>query len=101
MTSSRITYTWTDEAPALATLSLLPIVQTFARAAEIEVETAEILTVPVRHFLPDAPVEVVEEDFGGWVLRYGCYPVAGHRVWGATGRAMAQLGAVLGPNVDD
>ena len=66
-----------------------------------EVETADILTVPVRHFLPDAPVEVVEEDHDGWLLRYGCYAVAGHRVWGATGRAVAQLGEVLGPNRDD
>lgn len=64
-------------------------------------EVAQILTVPVRHFLPDAPVEVVEEDHDGWLLRYGCYPVAGHRVWGATGRAMAQLGEVLGPDTDD
>ena len=66
-----------------------------------EVETADILTVPVRHFLPDAPVEVVEEERDGWLLRYGCYPVAGHRVWGATGRAVAQLGAVLGPDTDE
>ena len=66
-----------------------------------EIETADILTVPVRHFLPDAPVEVVEEDHDGWLLRYGCYPVAGHRVWGATGRAVAQLGAVLGTDGDD
>jgi len=65
-----------------------------------EVETAAILTVPVRLFLPDAPVEIVEEDRNGWVLRYGCYPVAGHRVWGATGRAVAQLGAVLGPELE-
>ena len=62
-----------------------------------EHEVARILTVPVRHFLPDAPVEVVEEDRGGWLLRYGAYPVAGHRVWGATGRALSQLGAILGP----
>jgi hypothetical protein len=43
----------------------------------------------------------VEEDRGGWALRYGAYAVAGHHVWGATGRALAQLGAVLGPNTDD
>lgn len=59
-------------------------------------EVAAILTVPVRHFLPDAPIEMVVEDRGGWALRYGAYPVEGHRVWGATGRALAQLGAVLG-----
>jgi 8-oxo-dGTP pyrophosphatase MutT (NUDIX family) len=58
-------------------------------------EVAEMLTPPVRHFLPDAPVEIVEEDRDGWLLRYGFYPLAGHRVWGATGRALAQLGAVL------
>jgi hypothetical protein len=52
--------------------------------------------VPVRHFLPDAPIELVEEDRDGWRLRYGAYPVAGHRVWGATGRALSQLGAILG-----
>jgi 8-oxo-dGTP pyrophosphatase MutT (NUDIX family) len=63
-----------------------------------EVETAEILTVPIRHFLPDAPVEMALEERDGWSLQYGYYPVAGHRVWGATGRAMAQLGAVLGPD---
>ena len=63
-------------------------------------EVAAILTVPVRHFLPDAPVEMVEEERSGWQLRYGAYPVAGHRVWGATGRALGQLGAVLGRRTD-
>jgi 8-oxo-dGTP pyrophosphatase MutT (NUDIX family) len=59
-------------------------------------EVAGLLTVPVRHFLPDAPVVMVEEERDGWRLRYGAYPVAGHRVWGATGRVLSQLGAVLG-----
>lgn len=59
-------------------------------------EVAGLLTVPVRHFLPDAPVEVVEEDRDGWRLRYGAYPVQGYRVWGATGRVLGQLGALLG-----
>ncbi|MDX2186352.1 MAG: NADP-dependent isocitrate dehydrogenase [Opitutaceae bacterium] len=35
-------YTRTDEAPALATYSLLPIVQAFARHADISVETRDI-----------------------------------------------------------
>ncbi|MFK8184702.1 MAG: NADP-dependent isocitrate dehydrogenase [Phormidesmis sp.] len=39
---SKITYTFTDEAPALATQSFLPIVKTFAQAADIEVDTADI-----------------------------------------------------------
>src|SRR5919199_3402210 len=38
----KIVYTLTDEAPALATQSLLPIVKTFAGAAGVEVETADI-----------------------------------------------------------
>ena len=42
MPSSRIIYTETDEAPALATYSFLPIVQAFTRAADIDVETRDI-----------------------------------------------------------
>ena len=42
MTQARILYTYTDEAPALATYSLLPIVQAFARAAGLVVETRDI-----------------------------------------------------------
>jgi hypothetical protein len=49
----------------------------------------------VGSFLPDAPVEMVEETRSGLRLRYGAYPVEGHRVWGATGMVLAQLGAVL------
>ena len=39
---STIIYTKTDEAPALATYSLLPIVQSYAKAAGITVETRDI-----------------------------------------------------------
>ena len=42
MPTPKIIYTLTDEAPALATASLLPIVQRFAQAAEIAVETRNI-----------------------------------------------------------
>ena len=38
----KIVYTLTDEAPALATASLLPIVRAFASVAEIEVEVRDI-----------------------------------------------------------
>ncbi|CDZ93154.1 NADP-dependent isocitrate dehydrogenase [Pseudomonas saudiphocaensis] len=41
-TRSKIIYTFTDEAPALATYSLLPIVETFAASADIAVETSDI-----------------------------------------------------------
>ncbi|MGA9665332.1 MAG: NADP-dependent isocitrate dehydrogenase [Gallionella sp.] len=42
MTDQKIIYTLTDEAPALATYSLLPIVQAFTRAAGVAVETRDI-----------------------------------------------------------
>ena len=40
--SAKIIYTYTDEAPALATYSLLPIIQAFTRAAGVVVETRDI-----------------------------------------------------------
>lgn len=40
--TAKIIYTKTDEAPALATYSFLPIVQAFTKAAGVEVETRDI-----------------------------------------------------------
>jgi isocitrate dehydrogenase len=40
--SPSIIYTWTDEAPALATHALLPVVRAFAGAAGVPVETRDI-----------------------------------------------------------
>ena len=42
MSKSKIIYTLTDEAPMLATYSFLPIVQAFAKTAQIDVETRDI-----------------------------------------------------------
>ncbi len=42
MSKSKIIYTKTDEAPALATQSFLPIVQAFTKTAGIEVELRDI-----------------------------------------------------------
>ncbi|MDJ0767502.1 MAG: NADP-dependent isocitrate dehydrogenase [Ilumatobacter sp.] len=42
MTESKIIYTYTDEAPALATHSFLPVIQAFAGAAGVVVETRDI-----------------------------------------------------------
>ncbi len=39
---AKIIYTFTDEAPALATYSLLPVIQSFAAAAGVIVETRDI-----------------------------------------------------------
>jgi len=41
-TSPKIIYTLTDEAPALATYSLLPIVKAFTRSSDVAVETRDI-----------------------------------------------------------
>jgi 8-oxo-dGTP pyrophosphatase MutT (NUDIX family) len=62
-------------------------------AAPEEVEA--IATAPVAAFLPGAPIELVEATVRDFPIRFGAYPVAGLRVWGATARILGQLGAVL------
>jgi isocitrate dehydrogenase len=42
MSDAKIIYTQTDEAPALATISFLPIVRAFTKAANVVVETRDI-----------------------------------------------------------
>jgi monomeric isocitrate dehydrogenase len=41
-TTHKIIYTMTDEAPALATYSLFPVVKTFAEKADVKVEQSDI-----------------------------------------------------------
>ncbi|MFA7565634.1 MAG: NADP-dependent isocitrate dehydrogenase [Alkalispirochaeta sp.] len=60
-----IIYTLTDEAPALATYSLLPVIRTFANAAGVTVETRDIslagrVLASVSEFLP--PEQRVADD---------------------------------------
>jgi len=45
VTDPTIIYTHTDEAPALATYSLLPVIQAYATAADVAVETRDISLV--------------------------------------------------------
>ena len=70
-TSPKIIYTFTDEAPALATYSLLPIIQTFAAACDVTVETRDISLagriiaafqdrLPKDQQIPDAMAELGE-----------------------------------------
>lgn len=55
MPESTIIYTYTDEAPALATASLLPIVKSFTHQAGVEVETRDIsLAGRILAAFPDA-----------------------------------------------
>ncbi|MFD1188536.1 NADP-dependent isocitrate dehydrogenase [Pontibacter rugosus] len=66
--STRIIYTITDEAPALATRSFLPIVQTFTKAAGIEVETRDISLAG--RILATFPEKLTEEQKQGDDLAY-------------------------------
>jgi 8-oxo-dGTP pyrophosphatase MutT (NUDIX family) len=59
-------------------------------------EVASIVRAPLAAFLPGAPIEVVETVVRDFPLRFGAYPVGGHRIWGATARILGQLGALLG-----
>ena len=59
MSEAKIIYTQTDEAPALATYSLLPIIQAFTKAAGIDVETRDIsLAGRILANFPDSLTEV-------------------------------------------
>ncbi len=58
--SSKIIYTLTDEAPALATYSLLPIVNSFTAAAGVEVETSD-LSLAAR-ILANFPEKLTDEQ---------------------------------------
>ncbi len=70
-----IIYTLTDEAPALATLSLLPVVQAFAKQAGITVETRDISLAG--RILAQFPERLTESqrvgdhlsELGAWTLQ--------------------------------
>lgn len=76
--------------PVLAVAERAPRLVASAR------EVASILLPSVDVFLPGSPTTMVEELRDGYRIRYGGYPWEGHHIWGATARALAQLGAVLG-----
>lgn len=59
-------------------------------------EVASIVRAPLAAFLPGAPIEITERVIRDFPLRFGAYPIAGHRVWGATARVLGQLGTLLG-----
>ncbi|GAF04310.1 NADP-dependent isocitrate dehydrogenase [Saccharicrinis fermentans] len=61
--TSKIIYTKTDEAPALATYSLLPIIKTFTDAAGVEVELTDIsLAGRIIASFPDRLTEEQKQD---------------------------------------
>ncbi len=78
---------------------ITPIVAVAARRPVFVADSAEvarIMTPPVSSFLPDAELEIVERTVGDWPISYGGYRIEGLHVWGATGRILGQLGAILG-----
>ena len=60
MTKSRIVYTYTDEAPALATHSLLPFIKTFTDACDVEVVLSDISLAA--RILANFPENLTEEQ---------------------------------------
>jgi len=60
-------------------------------------EVARIVEAPLRHFVPGAPIQIVDRTIRSIPLRYGTYPVDGLAIWGATARVLGQLGALLDP----
>ena len=71
--SNTIIYTITDEAPALATYSFLPIVQAFSKPVGVNVETRDISvaariisqfpdSLPAEKQMPDALAELGRND---------------------------------------
>jgi isocitrate dehydrogenase len=64
--NSKIIYTETDEAPALATYSLLPIINTFTKVAGIEVESRDISLAG--RILANFPEHLTEEQKVGDAL---------------------------------
>jgi isocitrate dehydrogenase len=73
--TSKIIYTFTDEAPALATYSFLPIIQAFASAAGVDVETRDIslagriLATFPDHLTEDQRVPDALAELGALALR--------------------------------
>lgn len=64
-TKEKIIYTYTDEAPALATHSFLPIIEAITRAAKVELELRDIsLAARVLSQFPEfvTPEQVVNDD---------------------------------------
>jgi isocitrate dehydrogenase len=63
MTTSKIIYTLTDEAPALATYSFLPIVEAFTKVSGVAVETRDIsLAARVLSAFPDSLTEQQQQS---------------------------------------
>jgi 8-oxo-dGTP pyrophosphatase MutT (NUDIX family) len=82
---------------------LVPVLAFASRAPEMRGdprEVAAVIEAPLAAFLPGAPIEMIEEERGGRMLRYGAFPVGRYRVWGATARILGHLGALIGADTE-
>lgn len=72
---SKIIYTFTDEAPALATYSLLPIIEAFTASSDIDVETRDIslagrvLSSFRSRLAPINKCRIISPSWANWPLR--------------------------------
>jgi len=70
---SKIIYTYTDEAPALATHSFLPIIQAFTSVSGVKVETRDIsLAARILAVFPDY-LSNEQKQSGVGAAAYGCH----------------------------
>jgi 8-oxo-dGTP pyrophosphatase MutT (NUDIX family) len=58
-------------------------------------EVAELLEVPLSHFLDERHIAVEERIILGQPMRVPFFLVHGHKVWGATAMVLAELAAVV------
>ncbi len=82
----------------VSNFTVTPVVAVAARRPSMAAqpsEVAAILEAPVRAFLPDAALVLVEREIRGWQIRYAAYPIEGLAVWGMTARVLGGLGAHL------
>jgi 8-oxo-dGTP pyrophosphatase MutT (NUDIX family) len=95
----RVLGTLTTQWIPVSNFSVTPVVAVAERRPVMtpqDAEVAAILEAPVRAFLPDAALLLVERRIRGWQIRYAAYPIDGLAVWGMTARVLGGLGAWLG-----
>ncbi len=63
-------------------------------------EVAELLEVPISHFLDESNIAQEEWFVSGAPRQIPYYLVGGHKVWGATAMVLAELAAVMASSSD-
>lgn len=58
-------------------------------------EVAELLEVPISHFLDERNIVAEDWELRGQIVRVPFFDVYGHKVWGATAMVLAEFAALL------